>query len=97
MVPQNPQRPRITVQTATPPLSCGDVAASIWEFLDGALPARRAAAVRAHLAACTSCRDRHEAARALLGTVARVQRSDPAPDSLRERVDALLRERGHIQ
>jgi anti-sigma factor (TIGR02949 family) len=69
----------------------------MWEFLDGALPARRATLVRVHLAACTSCRDRHEAARALLGAVARVQRSDPAPDNLRERVDALLRERGHVQ
>jgi mycothiol system anti-sigma-R factor len=97
MPQQNPQRPRIIVQTATPFVSCRDVAASIWELLDGALHARRAAAVRAHLAACTSCRDRHEAARALLGAVARVQRSDPAPDRLRERVDALLRERGHLQ
>jgi len=97
MAPEHPKRPRITVQTDVPPVPCREVAASLWEFLDGELHTRRAAAVRAHLAACRSCRDRHEAARALLGTVARVQRSDPAPDSLRERVDALLRERGHIQ
>src|SRR5512142_2372042 len=96
MARPHPPRPRITVRTDAPLASCREIRASTWEYLDGALPPSRIAAVRAHLAACASCRDRHEAAHALLGAVARVRQSDPAPDHLRERVDALLRERGHL-
>jgi len=97
MAPGHPKRPRISVQTDVPRVPCREVAASLWEFLDGELQARRAAAVRAHLAVCPSCRARQAAARELLGAVARVQRSDSAPDSLRKRVAALPRERGHLR
>ena len=80
-------------RTATS-IRCRDVGERLWEYLDGALERPHAAAIRTHITECVSCRDRHDEARALLRAVARTQGTHPAPDALRERIDALLRERG---
>lgn len=74
-------------------LGCGDVANLLWEYLDVALSAEQSAAVRAHLSACPACRTRSGNARTFLRAVERVEGVDRAPDALRERIDALLRER----
>ncbi|MBI2407933.1 MAG: zf-HC2 domain-containing protein [Gemmatimonadetes bacterium] len=74
-------------------LGCGDVANVLWEYLDGELDVELAAEVRAHLNACPPCRTRIGSAQAFLRAVEGVEGVDRAPDALRERIDALLRER----
>lgn len=76
-------------------MGCDDVRARLWEFLDGELEPNVTVTLRAHLAACPACLAQHDAGLAFLGIVAASERSeDRAPAALRERVNALLRERG---
>jgi len=72
---------------------CREVCARVFEFLDGELPPELAAAVRAHLAACGSCRRRVAGDGALLAVVARAARAieGSAPLSLRARIHRALR------
>lgn len=73
---------------------CADVPRSLWEYIDGAFDPARSAAIQAHLTGCARCRARHDEALAVLRAVARTRGHDSAPDHLRERIDALLREHG---
>jgi mycothiol system anti-sigma-R factor len=75
-------------------MSCAGIQMMVWEWLDGELDARRQDDVRAHLDRCTPCRAQHDAALALLTTVARVRESDPAPATLLASVRTTLRARG---
>jgi mycothiol system anti-sigma-R factor len=88
------QRVRFTMRPAAASIRCRDAADLLWEYIDGALDAERAAVIRGHLHACTSCRERHDGARTLLLRIGRAHVRERAPDTLRERIDALLRERG---
>lgn len=78
-------------------VACRDVRHGLWEYIDGALDAARAAGIRVHLERCAPCRARLDEAQALLRTVARTRHADRAPDALRERIDALLREHGLLE
>lgn len=40
---------------AAPPLSCDELIAQLWDFLDGELSAQRQHAFEAHLAGCIHC------------------------------------------
>jgi anti-sigma factor (TIGR02949 family) len=72
-------------------LDCAEVERRLWEYLDGALPMEEAAAVRTHLFGCSGCGPMCQCCRALLLRVARTPAcSGTAPDSLRERILALL-------
>lgn len=75
-------------------VSCTEVRALLWEYLDGELAPERAAGVRRHVAACPPCRARHEGARSFLRAVLGTWHSDAAPAALRERVAASLRDHG---
>jgi mycothiol system anti-sigma-R factor len=88
------QRAQFTMRPTAATLGCRDVADVLWEYLDDELGAERAAAVRAHLNACPPCRIRSGYAQSFLRAVEGVEGTDRAPDVLRERIDALLRERG---
>jgi mycothiol system anti-sigma-R factor len=88
------RRAHFTMRPSAASVTCRDVSESLWEYIDGALDTTRAAAIRAHLRGCRGCRARHDGAAAVLRSVARTRGSDPAPDHLRERIDALLREHG---
>ncbi|MBM3906496.1 MAG: zf-HC2 domain-containing protein [Gemmatimonadetes bacterium] len=90
----DPRRAHFTMRPSAASVTCRDVPESLWEYIDGALHAPRASAMRAHLRGCRRCRARHDEAVAVLRAAARTRGSDPAPDHLRERIDALLREHG---
>ena len=73
-------------------LDCAQVERRLWEYLDGALAAKEADAVRAHLAGCTGCGPACRCCRALLALVARATTSGAAPRDLAARVRARLAE-----
>jgi len=68
--------------------------ANLWEYLDGELPGHMTVSMHAHLAACRRCRAQRDARAALTSAVAWAARGDLAPDTLRARVRAMLRDRG---
>ena len=73
-------------------LDCAQVERRLWEYLDGALPAKEASLVRAHLYGCAGCGPVCRCCEALLATIARCRTgSDAAPAELRARILALLR------
>lgn len=68
-----------------PMMPCDQVIARLWEYLDGELPDRQAAGIRAHLAMCARCFPQYDFDRAFLTLLER-HRSVPVPGALRERV-----------
>jgi anti-sigma factor (TIGR02949 family) len=70
----------------TEPIDCAQVERRLWEYLDGALPAKEAAAVRAHLAGCAGCGPVCRCCRAFLALVARSAAAEPPPPGLRQRI-----------
>lgn len=74
-------------------LDCAQVERRLWEYLDGALPAKEAAAVRAHLAGCGGCGPACRCCRAFLDLVARAAGGCGAPPDLEARVRARLADR----
>lgn len=89
-----PSHTTLTMHPSATAVTCRDIPGALWEYIDGALDAARASAIRTHLANCAPCGARYDEARRLLQTVSRAGQEASAPDSLRERVDALLREHG---
>jgi anti-sigma factor (TIGR02949 family) len=71
-------------------LDCAQVERRLWEYLDGALPAKEAAAVRAHLAGCGGCGPACRCCRAFLALVARAAGGCATPPDLEARVRARL-------
>lgn len=71
---------------------CAQVERRLWEYLDGALPAEEAAAVRAHLLGCRGCGPACRCCRAFLALVARSGAAGEAPGALRERIRSQLAE-----
>ena len=74
----------------TDQLDCAQVERRLWEYLDGALPAKEAAAVREHLAGCSGCGPACQCCRAFLALVARAAGTGAAPADLEARVRARL-------
>jgi anti-sigma factor (TIGR02949 family) len=69
---------------------CAEVERRLWEYLDGALPAKEAAAVRVHLAGCAGCGPACRCCRAFLALVARAAAAGAVPPELEARVRARL-------
>ena len=69
---------------------CGDIAARIFEYLDGELVPDDSAAVRRHLARCPRCCSRAERERHFLDVVGERTRIERAPWGLRRRVLATM-------
>lgn len=78
-------------------VSCHDVITELWDYLDGELPAERAAAIADHLAECARCYPQYRFEYAFLSAVARQRAQTPAPSkALVEKVTMVVRgnERG---
>lgn len=72
-------------------ISCEDAIAELWDYLDGELPAGRAAAIADHLAECALCYPRYRVEYSFLATVARQRSLGPGPSpALVERVAAVI-------
>jgi anti-sigma factor (TIGR02949 family) len=68
-------------------MDCAQVERRLWEYLDGALPAEEAAAVRRHLERCAGCGPACRCCAALLALLARTGRAAAgAPPGLRDRL-----------
>lgn len=72
---------------------CSDVLADVWAFLDDELDPERRAAVRKHLDECSPCLEEAGIDSKLKALLARKCGGDQAPEDLKERIAARLRER----
>ncbi|MBX6333458.1 MAG: mycothiol system anti-sigma-R factor [Gemmatimonadaceae bacterium] len=75
-------------------MDCLDVVRQLWDYLDGELTDDRMEAIRAHLAACRNCYPHYDFERAFLDAVAATRREQPAPNMVRRKVMAKLRQAG---
>jgi anti-sigma factor (TIGR02949 family) len=65
-------------------MECAEVSRRLWEYLDGELAAKEAAAVGGHLAGCPHCQPHYRCDQAFLVVVVRcLSRPCPAPRGLR--------------
>lgn len=72
-------------------MDCSEVTDRLWEYLDGELAAKEAAAVDRHLASCPFCRPHRSCDRAFLVLLVRsLGRPCPAPATLRLAIRARL-------
>jgi len=72
-------------------ISCQEVITELWDYLDGELPAERAAAIADHLAECARCYPQYRFEYAFLAAVARQRARDPGPSAaLVERVAGVV-------
>lgn len=72
-------------------ISCHEVITELWDYLDGELPADRAAAIADHLAECARCYPQYRFEYAFLSAVARQRAHAPAPSpALVERVSKVV-------
>lgn len=60
-------------------VSCQEVITELWDYLDGELPAERAAAIADHLAKCARCYPQYRFEYAFLAAVARQRAHAPGP------------------
>ena len=82
----------VLLGSMTDRLECAQVERRLWEYLDGALPAKEAAALRAHLAGCAGCGPACRCCRAFLALLARAARGGTMPAGLEDRVRSRLAE-----
>lgn len=75
-------------------LDCVDVVRQLWDYLDGELTDERMGAIRAHLEQCRDCYPHFDFERAFLDAVAATRREHPAPNMVRRKVMAKLRQAG---
>ena len=72
-------------------MECREVIGRLWEYLDGELAAKEAAAVEGHLAGCPACRPHCRFDRAFLIVIVRsLSAAHPAPARLHDAVRACL-------
>ena len=72
-------------------MECAEVTRRLWEYLDGELAAKEAAAVGHHLAGCPHCQPHYRRDQAFLVVVIRsLSRPCFAPPSLRSSIAAWL-------
>lgn len=83
---------RITEGTlAGYPVDCVEARRVVWDMLDRVLPAAEAAAVQAHLDACSHCDDWYRLQRQFLAAVGEAEPGSPAGlEALAARVRAAL-------
>jgi anti-sigma factor (TIGR02949 family) len=75
-------------------MECAEVVERLWEYLDGELAAKEAAAVGRHLAGCPHCRPHYRCDRAFLVLVVRsLTRPCPTPQGLKATILARLSSR----
>lgn len=76
----------------SPPMPCSEVAARLWEYLDGELDPLTTARVWDHLRRCERCFPAYDFQRAFRGFLRR-QTTNAVPPGVRRKVfEALLRE-----
>jgi mycothiol system anti-sigma-R factor len=74
-------------------MECSEVTDRLWEYLDGELAAKEAAAVDRHLSTCSFCRPHYCCDRTFLVLIVRsLRRPCPAPPKLHAAIRALLAE-----
>lgn len=79
-------------------MECREVIERLWEYLDGELAAKEAAAVQHHLGECATCPSHCRCDRAFLLILVRALRADaPAPAQLSLAVRARLAALGHLR
>lgn len=76
------------------PIDCTTAMRRLWAWLDDALDASEAAAVRAHVAECIECRAHTEFERSLLSSIAAAREEHDDVPGLRSAVLAALRGAG---
>jgi anti-sigma factor (TIGR02949 family) len=72
-------------------ITCEDVLAHLIEFLNGEVDAHKQAEIDHHLESCRGCYSRADFERVLKKRIKKAH-NDVVPDSLKNRIDALLKE-----
>jgi anti-sigma factor RsiW len=71
-------------------MNCAECEVLLHALLDGELDAGHARDVEAHVAQCSACAEKLSAFRAMRGAMAAANLKEPAPASLRSRIEAAL-------
>ena len=74
--------------------TCADVLRHLWDYLDDELTPQGAERLRTHIASCEQCRGYEAFQECFLEAVSRLRGELGAPEALRERLAAGLREQG---
>ena len=80
--------------TETQPIDCGSALRQLWDFLDGELTPDRIDAIRRHIEICSRCFPHYDFEKAFLEALATTRPDCRAPESLRCKVEAALKEVG---
>lgn len=78
-------------------IPCSAVSALAFEYLDGEIPAERAASVDRHVERCPPCREHVERERAFLRALRDGMKDDKCPERVRERIREAMRLRRQVQ
>lgn len=70
-------------------IACREAIAVITDYLDGALPARRRAALERHLAGCPNCSRYLAQIRVTIGVLGRVEPEDLQPEAMDELLEVF--------
>jgi anti-sigma factor (TIGR02949 family) len=68
------------------PWTCTDVLVHLYEFIDGALPARSDERMREHIARCGHCRPAFAREREFLGMIRSKAKVEQCPEEVRRRI-----------
>ncbi|HUF26507.1 MAG TPA: zf-HC2 domain-containing protein [Gemmatimonadaceae bacterium] len=79
----------------TPRVDCVSALKELWDFLDGELTPDRLEAIRQHIDICSSCFPHYDFEKTFLEAIAATRPGCSAPDRLKARVEAALREAGY--
>lgn len=78
-------------------ISCPEVSALAFEYLDGEMPPHRRGVVTAHMARCQRCREHIERERSFLKGLRSCMAGEKCPDVVRERIREEMRKRSEAQ
>ena len=82
-------------EPAAPPVDCLTALRELWDFLDGELTPERIEAIRGHIRICARCFPHYEFEKTFLEAIAATKPDCSAPDRLKSRVAAALKDAGY--
>ena len=78
----------------TQPIDCGSALRELWDFLDGEMTPERIEAMRRHVERCSRCFPHYDFEKAFLDALSTTRPDCRAPESLRCKLEAALKEAG---
>ena len=79
---------------SSPPVDCVTALRQLWDFLDEELTPERLEAIRRHIDICSRCFPSYDFEKTFLEAIAATRPECRAPERLKDRVEAALRDAG---